>query len=394
MKKKSGSGIKRIILVLSLCLASIMLPFNIHTVRAEDENEKSYDEQVNDLIDSFDFDSLDELYRRYLSGIKDGDSFKDELIAFLKGTSPDGNDYFIYLKNITTDVIKNILPPLFAVFAIAVFSGLINTLSSRSEGVKESVFLTCYAAGTSVIFGETAVIAVRVLSFVTELCGFMQSVYPVFATMSSLSGESAKSAVLTPVCSTVIQAVNVSVSGILIPAVVAVCALSAVGSVSEKYSVAKTRDFIADGFKWLVGIAVSVLSLFTTISGIGGSVRDGVSLRALKYTVGNTVPVIGGFAKEGVEVFLVAAQSIKNGTGALVLVILALAFAKPLIEVACYSLLLKLIAALSAPFADKRFGEMLSGFQKTVSLLNVILISAAIMFFLMVFAVLFLQIGY
>lgn len=393
MIKRRGV-IKKIFLGLLLCAAVIFIPLSHSSVIAEDDNGKSYDEQLSELIDSFDFQSLDEVYLKYLSEINGGSSFKEELVAFLNGTSPDGSDYFGYLKKITGDSFKNILPPIIAVFAIAVLSGLLSSFSVKSDGVKESVFLTCYAAGTSVVFAETAIIAVRVLGFISEICGFMQSIYPVFATITSLSGESAKSAALTPVCSAVIQVVTVSVSGILIPSVVAVCALSAAGSVSEKYSVAKTRDFIVDGFKWFVGIAVSVLSLFTAISGISGSVRDGVSLRALKYAVGNTVPVIGGFAREGVEVFLVAAQSIKNGTGALFMLILAVAFAKPAIELTCYSLLLKLIGALSAPFSDKRFGDMLTGFQKTMSLLNVILVCVAIMFFLMIFIVLFLQIGF
>ena len=375
MIKRRGV-IKKIFLGLLLCAAVIFIPLSHSSVIAEDDNGKSYDEQLSELIDSFDFQSLDEVYLKYLSEINGGSSFKEELVAFLNGTSPDGSDYFGYLKKITGDSFKNILPPIIAVFAIAVLSGLLSCFSVKSDGVKESIFLTCYAAGTSVVFAETAIIAVRVLGFISEICGFMQSIYPVFATITSLSGESA------------------SVSGILIPSVVAVCALSAAGSVSEKYSVAKTRDFIVDGFKWFVGIAVSVLSLFTAISGISGSVRDGVSLRALKYAVGNTVPVIGGFAREGVEVFLVAAQSIKNGTGALFMLILAVAFAKPAIELTCYSLLLKLIGALSAPFSDKRFGDMLTGFQKTMSLLNVILVCVAIMFFLMIFIVLFLQIGF
>jgi len=362
-------------------------------VSAENEND-SYGEYIEDLIQSVDYSSLDEFFLKYYSIFDNADGFENILKKYLASTSSDYGNIFSYFMQSAKESLKSFATSFFVILVIAIMSGLISSLSPNlSSSAKEAVFLSCYLCGASVLFGETATLISEIFAFVQELIGLMQSVIPIFITLSTISGNTAKAQNLTPVCGFITQSVSVVSVRILMPAVAVVCALNVAGSISEKYSLSKTRDFIIGAFKWLTGIVITLLSFFTALSGISGSVKDGVSMRALKYTVGNAVPIIGGFAREGVDVVIAAAQTVKGGIGVVFLLMLSVVCIKPILKIIIFSLGLKLLAALSAPFADNRFCDMLIGFKKTVSLLAVILISTLIMFFFLIYTILFMQVG-
>lgn len=394
MKKRKTLKTKKIIvlLIVSIVLASI-LPAPLSFVFADDDD--SYSERVDDLVDSFDFEILDEALGKYLEDFEyGGQSFVSLLKEYLKSDKSeltDTGNFFGYIAKIFSSEFKGLLSVFVSVFAIAVLSGLLRSVGLKNGAMSETAGLICSTVASALIFGETATIALSVLGFVSEIIGTMEAATPVFVTLSALSGGVSKNNALTPVCSFAIQGVNVVVSKILFPAVGVTCAVTAIAPLADGDAAGEIRDTIADAFKWFVGISVSLLSLITAISGISGSVKDGISMRALKYAVGNAIPVIGGFAKEGVDVVLVASQAVKSGVGALFTLILLLSFMKPVLRILCFSLGLKLLGVAAAPVAEKSFSSLLSGFSKVVDMLAILLVAILILFFFLTYSLLLFQ---
>lgn len=394
-KRRRADKLKCLFAIILVLFAVCIVPQSyVNAATDSADSSENYEDVIDNLIDSLDFGGAEELYSAFADEIVNPTSFKNEVLNLIRGSeSRDFGDVLSCLGVLLSGNMKEIMPSMLIVLVIAIISGVFSSFDLNTKGVKDAVFLACYAVGSSIVFSETAKLAARSLSFISDICGVMQSVYPLFATVSCLCGENNKVKILTPICAFITQGVNISAERILIPAVLGVCALSSVASLSERSSVALTRDSIIDVFKWVIGIAVSLLSVFTAVSGVGGVVRDGISLKTLKYAVGNTVPIIGGFAKEGVEVVVSAAQVIKSGVGAVFLSVLAVVFASMLIRLLCYSLMLSVLNALCSSFAERRYCDMIVGYKKTVSLIVVVFVAVTILFFTTCYTLLFLQVG-
>lgn len=381
--KKKNKILKQIKILLFLCLIIITLIPVVNFVAADSGDNKDFYEKINDLLDCLDFADIEKFYNEFAGDLTRGSSFKDEVRELISGKEGRNfKDVISYFINAITGNIKEILPSLLIVLIIAIVSGMFSSVGFNTKGVKDAVFLVCYAAASGILFTDTAKISVDSLSFLSNTCISIQSSFPLITTVSSLCGESNKIKVLSPICAFITQLIGFSVLKIMIPAIIGVCALSSVSALSEKSSLSSTRDAIVDVFKWIIGISVSLLSVFTSISGLGCSARDSISLKTLKYTVGNTVPIIGGFAKEGVDVVISAAQVIKSGIGSVFMVLIVYVFAKQFLRLGCFLLLLNIVNALCMPFADKRFCDMICGFKKTVSLIIVLFVAVTVLFFI------------
>ena len=394
MKRQKTSVAKKIIVsLILLIICAFIFPVSLSFAFADEYD--SYSERVDDLIDSFDFGILDETLKKYLDDFEcGGQSFVSLLKDYLKNDESELSDtgnFFGYAIKVFFSEFKGLLSVFVSVFAIGVLSGLLRSVGLKNGAMSETAGLICSTVASALIFGETASIALSVLNFSSGIIAAMEAATPVFLTLSALSGGIGKNNALTPVCSFVLQGVSVVVSRILFPAVGVSCAVTSIAPLADGDSAVKIRDSIFDAFKWFVGISVSLLSLLTTVSGVSGSVKDGISMRALKYAVGNAIPVIGGFAKEGVDVVLVASRMVKSGVGVLFTLILLLAFAKPVLKTLCFSFGLKLLGVAVAPVADKSFSGLISGFTKVVDMLAILLVAILILFFFLTYSLLLFQ---
>lgn len=394
-KRRRTDKLKCLFAVILVLFAVCIVPQRYANAATDSSDAcENYEDVIDSLIDSLDFGAAEELYSGFADEVTNPTSFKSEVLNLIRGgENRNFGDILSCFGTLFAGNVKELLPTMLIVLVVAIISGIFSSLDLNTKGVKDAVFLACYAVGSSIVFAETAKLAAKSLSFISDICGAMQSVYPLFATVSCLCGENNKVKILTPICAFITQGVNISVERVLIPAVLGICALSSVAALSERSSVALTRDSIIDVFKWVIGLAVSLLSVFTAVSGVGGAARDGISLRTLKYTVGNTVPIIGGFAKEGVEVVVLAAQVIKSGVGAVFLSVLAVIFASMVIRLLCYSLMLSALNTLCSSFAERRYCDMIVGYKKTVSLIVVVFVAVTILFFTTCYTLLFLQVG-
>lgn len=363
------------------------------TVYAESVDDKDgFTNYIEELIDCLDFNEIEDFYNTFIDYIQSPSSFKTELKSLIYGSEQrEFGDYVSFFFNELIFSIREMVPGLFFITIIAIIEGGFFCIGFNNSNVKEAVFLVCYVASASLLFSETAKIAVESLSFLSNICIALQSAFPFFATVSCICGEGEKIKLFSPICAFVTQTTGFTILKILIPIIIGICALSSVSSLNEKSSIALTRDLLIDAFKWVIGIAVSILSVFTGISGLSCSVRSGISLKTLKYAVGNTVPIIGGFAKESVEIIISAAQVIKSGIGAVFVSILMCVFLKQIVKLICFSLILNFMNAVCMPFVEKRYCDMIFGFKKTISLLIVVYIAVTILFFITCYVLFFVN---
>lgn len=381
------------ILLIALVALCIFMPSTYKVEAANDElktSDSSFEEIVDELLKNIDTESFEKLYQKYLKGITTGKSFTEYLNGFLNGeNSVDYGNFFEYFFKLFFKDIYGFLGVFACVTAAMALNGLLSGISVNKNRTTDVAFIACYLSIALLVFGETATLASEVFDFLKEMTGFIETIYPVLITLVAASGGKAKANALKPASLFVSQGISSALVNLLIPLISIICVLGVISSLSEKFSLKKTKEFFQSAFKWVSGICVTVFSAFTVISGLGAASYDGVSLRALKYTVGNAVPAVGSFAKEGIDVALAASYVIKNSLGGLFSVALIFAFLLPLIKILALSLVFKLLAAVGEPLADKRITDMISSFSETLNLIAISLILIFVVFFFTVYILVF-----
>ena len=105
--------------------------------------------------------------------------------------------------------------------------------------------------------------------------------------------------------------------------------------------------------KWLIGLTFTLYSLFLSVQGIADAQYDGLSLRAVKYVLSGSVPIVGGFLSGGLDLVLAGSALIKNAVGSFSLFLLFGTLLRPVILFAAFQLFLRLAAAATEPVGGK-----------------------------------------
>ena len=111
---------------------------------------------------------------------------------------------------------------------------------------------------------------------------------------------------------------------------------------------------------------------------------DGLSFKAAKYAVSNSVPIVGGFLGSGFDLLAAGSVLIKNSLGSCGLVLLAAVIGVPLVQLIAYNLFLKLSAAVVEPVGDAAIADFLSSLSGTVNYFTAGLLAIGFMYFVTV----------
>ena len=138
-----------------------------------------------------------------------------------------------------------------------------------------------------------------------------------------------------------------------------------------------------------MGITITVFGLFMTIQGITSATFDGISIRATKYAISNSIPIVGGLLKDGFDLIVAGNVLIKNTVGIVILVGMLFTVLAPIVQILCVSLMLKLISAITEPIADIRISDFCMTLSKSLSYLLSVILMVGFMVFITVLLMIF-----
>ncbi|MDD4715913.1 MAG: stage III sporulation protein AE [Oscillospiraceae bacterium] len=149
------------------------------------------------------------------------------------------------------------------------------------------------------------------------------------------------------------------ISRLLIPLVYAYIALCAARAAFGNEGLDRIAEFV----KWGITISLTILlMLFTgylTVSGAIAGNADAVTIKAAKFAVSSTVPVVGSILSDAAESILAGASLLKNAVGVIgMLAILGMCLI-PFLKIGMHYLIYKMTAALAATVADNRLSKLI-----------------------------------
>ena len=385
MKKRRISFIF-IVIFLLLCVS-----FPMTVLGAEKKEENNFNQTIDQQISSLDLeklqeyiDSLDENTKNLLGAGDLKEKFKQLLSGDLQlSYSSIGS----YLLKTLFSYLTAMLPVFITIAGICIFSGLMDGMQPKllTKSQNNLVFFVCYSAVILLLLTSVFAMISITKSSIERMTKQMDLLFPILLTLMTASGGTVSASVYRPA----VAFLSVGISNVFLQIVLPITALIIVFTVIANLSPAvrlhKFCDFFKSCNKWTIGLCLTIFTLFMTIQGITSAGFDGVSLRAAKYAIGNSIPIIGGFLKDGVDLVLAGCVLIKNAIGIWGIVLIFATILVPALQLVVYSLFLKLTAGVTEPVSDPRISSFISGLSGGINYLIASIFCVGFMFFLSIF---------
>lgn len=353
------------------------------------EGSEDLNGSMEEVIDHLDTEKLQE----YLDSLTQeqreafGNNFAEKLKSLITGDfSLDYGSIFSALSGIFFDQISGLLPVFCVICAVSVLCGILGRFKSSfaERGTSKMIFFVGYSAVLVLILTSLSGIVQDCGSTVHSLQAQMQAIFPVLLTLIATSGGSVSVAVYQPAVLFLSEIIVDIVAGIVFPLAAMICVLNMVGNMSQEIKLKNFSNLFAAVIKWVLGLSLAAFTVFLTVQGITSATYDGLSFKAAKYAVSNTVPIIGGFLGSGFDLVIAGSVLIKNSVGSCGIFLLVIVLIVPLVQLIAYNLFLKLAAAVTEPIGDAGISNFLSSLSGTVNYFTAGLLAVGFMYFITV----------
>lgn len=357
------------------------------------DSGEELDGNLSLLLDSLDLTEL----QQYLDSHSDsflfnyGDTAREIIEYLFNGNL--GLDYSSYLSEIFSVIFKNVISliPSFAqVIAISLLCAVIGSAEGNIIGKTTSkiVRLACYSLIiliiTSMLVGIVSAASECIVNIKTQI----EIITPILVTLTVLTGGSSAGAIYQPSALFLSGGAVEIISGLVFPATIAVVVLDFLSQLSPQVSFSGTTKLVKSILKWVLGITVTVFSIFITVQSTSANLFDGIFFKATKYVVGSSVPIVGNFLSAGVDMIVAAGSIIKSSVGLFGVVLLISEIIQPIILLAGFSLMLKIVGAIVQPIGEKSLYTLFSDLSSDVEYFIAGLLTVSFMYALVMMLIL------
>ena len=371
-----------LIIILSPCMLSS------YTAKAEDsKDEINLESEIDNLIDNLDLAELEEYLQNLPAEIIGSATLKDKLLQMLKGeATTDFSSVSNYILNVFFSGIKQKIPTLITIFCLLVVCAIINSIKPNKlgSGVYEITFFACYSIIVIIIVTIVYALVDKSKETIEKTSKSVQAVFPIMLALMTITGNTSSVAVYNPSLLFITDFVVVIINKLVFPAILGMLAISVVSNVCKGVKLNGLLQFSSSTLKWIIGLVATVFSLFLTVRGLNAGVHDGISMRALKYTVNTSVPLVGGILRDGLDLILASGILVKNALGGIAIIIIFGTIIQPIIEIVCISLSLKLINAVLEPLNDSRVVSFINSVCSVINFAIASMIIVSLMYVIII----------
>lgn len=341
--------------LLLLCLTLSSEPVAASALTAEEEAAiEQLQEEVQKLLDALDTEELE----AYLATLPqyEGSDLKEMLASIVTGDfSLDYSSLWQSVLALVWEEGKVMLPAFAVILAVTLLCGVLNSVKNGflKSTMTDIIHFAAYLSVGAVLLSVLISVLQAGFSAIGSMQRQMQIIYPILLTLMAASGGAVSAGIYRPAVAFLSSAVCEMFTAVVLPTSVVVIVLTFVGSLSDEVKTSKLGDFFKSINKWLIGLALGILGIFLTVQGIAAAQYDGISLRAAKYLVSGSVPIVGGFLSGGLDLVLAGSALIKNAVGSFAVFLLFGTILRPVLLFAAFQLFLRLSAAVAEPVGGR-----------------------------------------
>lgn len=366
-----------------LLLFSFLSFINFKIAKAEDLNDV-----VDAQLEEIDLSALEE----YVSKIGYDGDVVEQIKSMLNGDYTfEYSSLSNYSINLLLHNIKKFIPIAFSLVAIAIFFSIVNNFKGSffSEGVTEILFFACFCASVVIVTSQIVSFGIEIKNTIENLAILCEIMSPIIITLMIASGGNVSAGIYTPAVTFLSGGIINFILSFILPIIELMLIFDLLSSCSKNIKLKKFSDFLGGIIKWTLGIILTIFSVFITVRGIAGGMQDGVSSRALKYVISNSVPIVGGFIGGSFDLIVAGSVLIKNAVGVAVIFLIFFTILSPITYLGAFSIIMKLCSAIIESFSEIRLSEITMATHKHVSYFVAILSLVGLMIFITVLLMIF-----
>ncbi len=368
------------LIILFLCCFIVIFPFPCEIVKAD-----SLQENLQEQIGKIDFNEYENFFN---SLVKNNNiDFISCLNNLLQGNyNLEYSSVFQYLLNATLSNVFEILPTMISIIAIAVLCGLIQQVrtSFLTEGVAEITYIVCIMGIFLLLSSEIIAIIQNSKKAIDLVAKLTQIMSPIVMTLMVSVGANVSASVYTPTVAFLSNGVIGVINNFILPLVGVVTVINVISNFSNGIKLNELSKLFSSIIKWLFGIIATVYGLFLSVQGIASGIFDGVSIKTAKYAISNSIPIVGGFLKDGFDLMVAGGVIIKNSIGIISIILMVVIVISPIVYLAVFSLLLNMVSAIIEPISDVRISNFCSSLSKSIEYVIACILLVGFMFFITV----------
>ncbi len=174
------------------------------------------------------------------------------------------------------------------------------------------------------------------------------------------------------------NAVSLTAAKLIVPLMNVFLALAVTSSVSPKMRLHALCESVYKIAKWVLGFALSVFVTILSLNTFVTTSMDHVAQKALRFTVGSFVPVVGGVLGEALNTFNGSLELLKTGAGVFVIAAAAVLLLPVLVECILWQFSLFLLTSVSEMTGLSQMSGVFKTVGKAVGMLTALLLSVLV----------------
>lgn len=353
------------------------------------EIEKIIEDSINSQLGDLDFSDFESILGELGENQKEifgSSSFLEKIQAVITGKfSENQQSIWTSILNLFFDDVLSILPIISLVVAISVTFSLVSASrpNSKNKSIGDIIHFVCYGVIIVILVSCTINLINTTSNTIQSIKGQMDVIFPILLTVLTAIGGTVSVGVYQPAVAVLSGTIINIFTAILMPIFIFRLVFSIISNLSNNVKLEKFASFFSSLFKWIIGSVFTIFSAFLTIQGITAGSVDGISFRTAKYAIKNSVPILGSYLSDGLNLIVASSVLIKNAVGASGLILLFATIIVPIVKLVVFMFSLKLSAAILEPITDSRITNFMSMLAKSISLLIVLILGCAFMYVLM-----------
>lgn len=380
---------KRLIFLIILIVAAVILLAAGGIAAFAEDGKQEINDSISSLLEDLDLSELqkylDEHSDSYLFNF--GDTAVEIVQYLIHGNV--NTDYGGYLSELFSVIFKNVIAliPAFAeITAVALLSAVVSSAEGNLLGKSTSkiVHLACYCLIVLILASMLTGIVSDCIGCIINVKRQIEIITPILATLTVLTGGTGTAAIYQPSAIFLSGGAVEIINAFIFPATIAVIVLNFLSKLNPQMSFSGVAMLIKSIMKWVIGITVTVFSIFITMQSTASSLFDGIIFKATKYVVSNSVPIVGNFLSSGFDMLTSAGLLIKSSVGLCGLILLLFELIGPIILLIAFSLILKFVGAVVQPIGENTLFSMLSDLSKDIEYFIAGLLTVAFMYALII----------
>lgn len=338
-----------------------------------------------DNIDLSPFDEFSDISNELFENL----TFKEKVEQLLTGGGVDAKEYFNKILNLIFSNLCEMIPIMATVLGVVLLYGVLGIIKSGflNEETKKVITMALVLSVMAVIMTFVTKLTVNAKEVMESLKSQMYVSFPVFLTLLFASGGTTSTATLQPILYFLSVVISDIITNVVLPLFLFSLAVNFLSSISSDVKFTKLAEFAKTLSMYIIGVSLTVFTAVISISGAFASGYDGVLYKTAKYAVGASVPIVGEYVKDGLDLVILTSVQIKNTVGIASLLLFLGTAISPILSIFVASLLLKGVGALAESFADEKIGGFLDKTAKGLETVGASLTAVTLMYMEAVFMV-------